>query len=140
MRAAALAAFLAPLAMLAGCGQSDQGGAGGDANQGKFAGLDGQILTWRKAILASDPLCKSQAEGEKCEGFEVACKAERALSADDQAKQVTARVVAVMTWTGFDPKFKHGQNGAQTVEFVKGASGWTRALHKPANPGTCADL
>lgn len=142
IRAAALAALLIPMAMLAGCSQggSAAGGAGGDGQDPRFAGLDAQILDWRKAIMASDPLCKSQAEGEKCEGFEVACKAERTITADDQAKGITARVVAAITWNGFDAKFKHGQNGSRTAEFAKSGSGWTRSDHKPVNMSTCADL
>ena len=94
----------------------------------------------RKAIIASDPLCRSQAEGEKCEGFEVACKAERTITPDDQAKGITARVVTVITWNGFDAKFKHGQNGSRAVEFAKGPAGWTRTDHPPVNMSTCADL
>jgi len=140
MRAAALAALMMmPVLTLGACSPSGPS-AGGAPDQGKFAGLDGQILTWRKAIIASDPLCKSQAEGEKCEGFEVACKAERTITADDQAKGITARVVTVITWNGFDAKFKHGQNGSRAVEFAKGPSGWTRTDHAPVNMSTCADL
>jgi hypothetical protein len=139
MRAAAVAALMIPMAILGGCSRPGQSTSSG-AEQGKFAGLDGQILSWRKAIIASDPLCKSQAEGEKCEGFEVACKAERTVTADDQAKGITARVVTVITWTGFDAKFKHAQNGSRAAEFAKGASGWTRADHAPVNMSTCADL
>lgn len=139
MRAAALAALIFPMTILAGCNQATPS-AGGAGDQGKFAGLDGEILTWRKAIIASDPLCKSQAEGEKCEGFEVACKAERTITPDDQAKGITARVVTVITWNGFDAKFKHGQNGSRAVEFAKGPSGWTRNDHAPVNMSTCADL
>ena len=135
MRAATLAALM----ILGGCSQSGSS-TGGGADQGKFAGLDGEILNWRKAIIASDPLCRSQAEGEKCVGFEVACKAERTVTADDQAKGITARVVTVITWNGFDSKFKHAQNGSRTVEFAKGRSGWTRSDHAPVNMSTCADL
>ena len=139
IRAAALAALMTmPVLMLGACSPSSPSPAGGD--KGKFAGLDGEILNWRKAIIASDPLCRSQAEGEKCEGFEVACKAERTITPDDQAKGITARVVTVITWNGFDSKFKHGQNGSRAVEFAKGPAGWTRTDHPPVNMGTCADL
>lgn len=139
MRAAAVAALMISLAGLGGCSQAGKS-TGGGAEQGKFAGLDGEILNWRKAIIASDPLCRSQAEGEKCEGFEVACKAERTVTADDQAKGITARVVTVITWNGFDAKFRHAQNGLRAVEFAKGPSGWTRVEHAPVNMSTCADL
>jgi hypothetical protein len=132
-RAAALAALL----ILGGCEKpAPAGGASGD----KFAGLDGAILQWRQDIIAADPLCKATAEDQKCSGFEVACKAERTVTAADQAKGVTARVVGLLTWTGFDPKFKQSQSASLTAEFSKTAQGWTRASHGPVNPQSCADL
>jgi hypothetical protein len=131
-RAAAIAALL----ILGGCNQAHQSGKAGD----KFAGLDAEILKWRTEIMASDPLCKSRAEGEKCESFEVACKAERTISPADQAKGATARVVAAMTWNGFDPKFRHSQSGVRAAQFDKSASGWTRTDHRPVNMSSCADL
>ena len=137
MRAAALAALLSMGAAIGACSPS---GHSGQAGQDRFAGLDQQEQTWRQDIMAADPLCKSQAEGEKCQGFEVTCKAERTVTAQDQAKGITARVVAAMTWNGFDPKFKHGQSGMRAAEFVKGPAGWTRSEHKPVNPESCADL
>jgi len=135
--AAALAALTTSVALCA-CSPSTPAGEGGE--QAKFAGLDQQILAWRKDIMAGDPLCRSQAEGEKCESFEVACKAERSLSAQDQAGGVTARVVAAMSWNGFDPKFRHAQSGMRAAEFARGKAGWMRADHAPVNPQTCADL
>lgn len=135
--AAALAALMTTAALSA-C--SPSGPASGGGEQGKFAGFDQQEMKWRQDILADDPLCKSQAEGEKCQGFEVTCKAERDLSAEDQANGVTARVVAAMTWNGFDAKFKHAQSGMRAAEFAKGKAGWTRTDHKPVNPESCADL
>lgn len=131
-RVAAIAALL----ILGGCSQAGQSGKPAD----KFAGLDAEILKWRTDIIAGDALCKSQAEGEKCESFEVACKAERTITPAEQAKGITARVVAAMTWNGFDPKFKHAQSGVRAVEFDKSASGWTRTDHPPVNMSTCADL
>jgi hypothetical protein len=136
--AAALAALMTSAA-LGACSPSGSDSAGG-GEQGKFAGIDQQIQQWRKDIMASDALCHSQAEGEKCAGFEVACKAEREVTPADQAAGVTAHVVAAMTWNGFDDKFKHAQSGMRAVEFTKGKTGWTRADHKPVNPSTCADL
>jgi hypothetical protein len=135
--AAACAALMTTAAL---CACSPSGSASGGGEQGKFAGLDQQEVKWRQDILAADPLCKSQAEGEKCQGFEVTCKAERNLTPDDQANGVTARVVAAMTWNGFDPKFKHAQSGMRAAEFAKGKAGWTRSDHKPVNPESCADL
>jgi hypothetical protein len=106
----------------------------------KFAGLDGQILTWRQEILKGDKLCQSQAEGQKCEGFEVVCKAERAVTPDDQAKGVTAKVVAALNWNGFDPKFKQSQRATAAALFTRANGAWTRAEHPPVNLSTCADL
>ncbi len=136
-RVAALAALSILGGVLGGCSPASKT-AGGSAD--KFAGLDGEILTWRKEILAGDPLCKSQVEGQKCDTFEVACKAERTVTPDDQAKGISARVVTAMTWNGFDAKFQHAQSGSRTAEFVKGGTGWTRAEHGPVNMTSCADL
>ena len=131
MRVAALAALL----ILGGCGQAGQTG-GGD----RFAGLDSEILTWRTQIIAADPLCKSQAQGQACQSFEVACKAERTVTPADQARGITARVVAAITFEGWDPKLKQAQAGSRAVEFAKTASGWTRTDHPPVNMSSCADL
>ncbi len=132
-RAAVLSAFM----MLAACSQASQpGGKAAD----KFAGLDGEILKWRSQILAADPLCKSQGQDQKCQSFEVACKAERNLTPQDQAKGVTAHVVAAMSWSGWDPKLKQPQSGSRAVEFTRDAAGWTRADHAPVNMESCADL
>ena len=143
-RTAALAAILilagAPLSACSPSGQAGGGGAGAGAASAKFAGLDGEILKWRGEIIAADPLCKQTSAEQKCQGFDVACKAERTVSADDTAKGIVSRVVVSMTWTGFDPKFNQAQNGSRAAEFVKGASGWTRTDHKPVNMSTCGDL
>ncbi len=141
MRPAVLAALLILAGSLGGCGGGKAAG-GGDAaaTPAKFAGLDGEILKWRGEIIAQDPLCKETAADQKCQGFDVACKAERTVTADDTAKAIVSRVVVSITWTGFDPKFSHAQNGSRAAEFAKGASGWTRTDHKPVNMNTCADL
>lgn len=130
-RAAALAALL----MLGACSQADKA-----VSTDKFAGLDTEVLTWRQAILKNDKLCQSQAEGEKCVGFEVTCKAERTITPDDQAKGVTAKVVAALTWNGFDAKFKQAQTGQATALFTRAKGAWTRADYTSVNPSTCADL
>jgi hypothetical protein len=129
------AAALAVLLMLGACGQAEK-----SAGDDKFAGLDGEMLSWRKQILQTDKLCQSQAEGQKCEGFEVACKAERTITPDDQAKGVTAKVVAALTWNGFDSKFKQAQTGQATALFTRAKGAWTRADYTSVNPSTCADL
>jgi hypothetical protein len=140
-RAAALAALMMLAGATAACSPSGQSTAASGAGQDQqTAGLDQEILKWRKDIIATDPLCKSQADGEKCEAFEVSCKALRNPAPDDAAKGVTVRVVANITWNGFDPKFKHAQSGTRAAEFAKNATGWSRTDHKPVNPESCADL
>lgn len=130
------AAAIAALLMLSGCSQAEKSSTGQD----RFAGLDGAILKWRTDIVATDPLCKSQADDQKCQSFEVACKAERTVTPADQAQGITAHVVTAMTWNGWDPKLKQPQSGSGAAEFTKAASGWTRAAHAPVNMESCADL
>ncbi len=131
-----VAALLA-LLILGGCGGAPKGA--GDAG-GQFGGLDAEILKWRAEIVKSGRLCQSPTEGQKCTGFEVACKAERTVTPADQAKGITARVVAAMDWNGWDPRLKQAQAGAEAAEFIKGGAGWTRAVHAPVNMSSCADL
>src|SRR5258708_6866667 len=122
MRPAALAALLILGGALAGCspsGQATSGSGDAAATPAKFAGLDGEILKWRGEIIAQDPLCKQTAADQKCQGFDVACKAERTVTPDDTAKGIVSRVVVSITWTGFDPKFSHAQNGSRAAEFAK---------------------
>jgi hypothetical protein len=144
-RVAAVAALLIPALILggamAGCspsGSSVTSVAKGD--EGKFAGLDGEILKWRQEIIATNPLCQSKAADQKCEAFEVACKSERTVTPDEQAKGVVGHVVTMLTWNGFDPKFQHTQSGTQVAEFTKTAQGWTRASHKSVYMQTCGDM
>ena len=130
-------AAAAALSILGACGQtSPTGGPSPD----KYAGLDGEILNWRKEILAADPLCTSTVADQRCQSFEVACKAERPVTPADQAKGITVRVVTMITWNGFDPKFQHPQSGTQAAEFTKAASHWTRVRHGPVYMQTCGDL
>lgn len=131
------AAVLAALLILGACAPAKtDGGKSAD----KFAGLDAEILKWRTDIIATDKLCKSTEADKKCQSFEVACKAERELTAEDRSKGVTAHVVAAMVWEGWDPALRQVQSGARTVQFSKAAAGWTRADHAPVNTSSCADL
>lgn len=141
MRAATLVALLMFSSVAAGCspsGSSVTSVAKGD--EGKFQGLDDEILKWRKEIIATDPLCQSKVADQKCESFEVACKAERTLTPDEQAKGVVGHVVAMVAYNGFDPKFQHAQSGTQVAEFTKTKDGWTRAKHGPVYMQTCGDM
>jgi hypothetical protein len=139
IRAAALAALLILGSALGGCGPSASSGGASPAAD-KFAGLDGEILAWRKEIIAGDPLCKSQVADQKCDSFEVACKAERTVTPDEQSKGVTGHVVTMLTWNGFDLKFQHAQSGTQVAEFTRTAQGWSRAKHGAVYMQNCGDM
>lgn len=141
MRMAALAALLILGGAVGGCSPSGSSVTnGGQASDPRFAGLDNEILKWRKEIIATDPLCRGTAADQKCDSFEVACKAERTVTPAEQAQGVTGKVVAMIAWNGFDQKFKHPQSGTQVAEFTKSGSGWTRAPHKPVYMQSCGDM
>lgn len=127
-------ALVLGLLLVAGCSQQKPA----TAND-PFAGLDQAILTWKADISASDASCKPKAAGQKCEMFEVSCKAQRVITADEQAKGVTAKVVADMSWNGFD-KDGAPQSASAAALFEKANGAWTRAKYKPVNPESCADL
>jgi hypothetical protein len=136
-RAAAVAALL----ILGACGKgggaaTSTGGAVPDLN----ASLKPEMDKWRTEIVAADPLCKQTGADQKCKNFNVECKAARDLTSADTAKGVTNRVVAAMTFSGWDPKLKQNQDGSRTAEFDKTAAGWTRQEHAPVNMSSCADL
>ncbi len=141
IRAATLAALLIFGSALSGCGPNGSSVTSvTKGDEGKFSGLDGEILNWRKEIIATDPLCQSKVDDQKCESFEVACKAERTLTPDEQAKGVVGHVVAMVAYNGFDPKFQHAQSGTQVAEFTKTANGWTRAKHGAVYMQNCGDM
>lgn len=118
--------------LLAACGQSQT--KSGD----KFAGLSEEMRTWRVSILETSRLC--QDDQHKCEGFEVVCKGEHALTAADRSQGVTAHVVAAMRYAGYDPQMKQPQDGTVTAAFRKTEAGWTRIERAPVNLVTCGDL
>ncbi|MET0271768.1 MAG: hypothetical protein ABW360_02130, partial [Phenylobacterium sp.] len=60
----------------------------------RFAGLEAQILAWKNDVEANSPLCAAKVDGKGCESFDVACKAERAITPEEQARGVTAKLVA----------------------------------------------
>jgi hypothetical protein len=102
------------------------------------SGLDPQIVAWRDSIESSHPACRTKVEGKGCEGFEVTCKGARELTAADQSKGVTARVVSAMRFTGRMTDGSTGKAGSSFVEFTKTGGTWTRAEADPVNPTTCA--
>ena len=129
------AAAILSLLLLSGC--SGQPKAGGPADP--YAGLDEAIRAWKTEITVTDPSCRHAPAGGKCEMFDVSCKAQRTITPDDQAKGVTAKLVADMSWSGFDDKGAP-QPASAAALFTKAAGAWTRAETKPVNPVSCADL
>jgi hypothetical protein len=104
------------------------------AEDPQFAGLEAQILSWRGEVAKTSEVCT---QGGGCQDFEVACKAQRAITPDDAAKGVTAKVVVAMT---FNPKAEASKPGAAYAEFIKAKDAWTRVETKPVSPSTCADF
>lgn len=108
------------------------------ADTDPYAGLDDAIRAWKTDLSAGDPSCRSAPAGEKCEMFEVSCKAQRTITPDDQAKGVTAKLAAHMSWSGFDEKGGPEPHAA-TALFTKANGAWSRAATGALNPETCAD-
>jgi len=104
-----------------------------------YAGLDRAILAWKADIVAHDPSCRAPPAGQKCEMFEVSCKAQRTISPGERAAGVTARLVADMTWSGFDAKGA-ARTAAADALFEKVGGAWRRSAYGPVNPESCADL
>jgi hypothetical protein len=103
--------------------------------EGKFAGLEPQIVAWRDAIEAESPHCKVKAEGGKgCQDFAVACKRERAITPEEQARGVTAKLVAAVT---FNSRAADAKPGSAFAEFTRANGAWTRTETGPVNMGTC---
>lgn len=130
----ALAVF--SLLLVAAC----NGGSGKTQSNDPYAGLSPEILKWRAELEASHPACKSKIEGKGCEGFEVTCKGARDLTPADQAKGVSAKVVASMRFSGRMPDGSTGKLGSGFAEFDKTGAGWVRNDTAPVNPTTCASL
>ena len=128
------AALMLGLLLVAGCsGQKSSGAAD------PYAGLDDAIRGWKTEVSTGDASCRRAPTGSKCEMFEVSCKAQRTITPEDQAKGVTAKLVADMSWSGFDDKGAPTPASAAAL-FTKAAGTWARASYKPVNPETCADL
>jgi hypothetical protein len=129
------AALLTGLLLLGGCSGQKTAGPSNDP----YAGLDEAIRSWKTAVAASDVSCKRAPAGAKCEMFDISCKAQRTITAADQAKGVTAKLVADMSWSGYDDKGAPEPASAAAL-FEKAHGVWTRAETKPVDPVGCADL
>ena len=119
---------------LAACGGSETASSSGAAGGDKFAGLDAEIQTWRNDIRQSHKLCT----GTTCQDFQITCKGERELAADDAAKGITARIVSAMTFNAVGEAEGDLKPGSSFVEFIKTGDAWTREETKPVNLSTCA--
>jgi hypothetical protein len=129
-----LAGLALALLLLEGCSGGNKA-----ASTDPYAGLDEAIKGWKAELAATEVSCKRAPAGEKCDTFEVACKAQRTITPQDQGKGVTAKLVADMTWSGFDDKGAPQPSSAAAL-FEKANGTWTRLPTKPVNPDTCADL
>jgi len=125
-------AGLAVLLLVAGCSQAVK-------STDPYAGLDAAIRAWKTTLAASEISCKRAPPGERCDTFEVACKAQRAITPQEQASGVSAKLVADMTWSGFDDKGAP-QPASAVALFEKANGAWARSPAKPVNPDSCADL
>jgi hypothetical protein len=123
--------------VLAACGASGGGGGSNPNEDPRFAGLDQQIATWRTEIEKSNEACAA-AGGKGCQDFQVACKAEREITPADQAKGVTAKLVAAMTFNSQGDTADDLKPGSAFAEFAKAGEAWTRSEATPVNLGTCA--
>ena len=131
----ALAATLA-LTGLGAC--SPKAPAGSEA--AKYAGLEVAIRDWHAAIDAAPEKCPAKDGAKGCQTFEVACKAERPITPDEAAKGVSAKIVAAMSWEGWDPKRGEYQPGSDFAEFTKSGGAWSRQTTGPVNLATCAGV
>lgn len=129
------AAAILSLAVLGACSSGGDAASSGSGEDPRFAGLDQQILAWRTDIEASNPACATKTDGTGCESFQVTCKAERTITPEEQAKGVTAKLVAAMTFTG---KGVDGKPGSAFAEFAKAGETWTRTETSSVNLSTCA--
>lgn len=118
---------------LSACSEGSETAQGGD----KYAGLDQAIKGWHAQIKSDPQQCVAKDDGNGCQGFEVACKGERELAAEDQAKGVAAKIVVAMSWEGWDPAREEYRTASSFAEFNKIGDEWTRSATGPVNLATC---
>ncbi len=120
--------------VLGGCQAGSETASSGD----KYAGLDGAIRDWHANIKTSNKVCSAGTDAQACQGFEVACKGERPVTTDDEAKGVTARVIAAMSWQARADAEAEYKPASGVAEFTKVGGEWKRADTSPVNLSTCA--
>lgn len=132
-----LAASLAVLSLTACSKPAGTAAVGSDP----YAGLEREIVSWRNHIEASHPACAVKTDGKGCEGFQVTCKAQQEITADETAKGVVAQVIAAMTFNGrAGADGASGKPGSSFSIFTRTAEGWTRTDAPPVNLSTCAPV
>ena len=120
------------LLVLGACSQ--QAGDTASADQGKFAGLEPQIVAWRTAIEAESPVCTAKTDSRGCQGFAVTCKRERPVTPEEAAHGVSARLVAAMTYSS---RAADARPGSAVAEFTRTNGAWSRAPAEAVNMATC---
>ena len=128
-----LVAALAALA-LAGCSKPDDASTSTDP----YAGLEREFLNWRSDIEATHRSCRFKVDNKGCEAFQITCKAQQEITADETARGITAQIIAAMTFTGRDGDGSGGSPGSSFAIFSKAAGAWTRVDASPVNLSTCA--
>lgn len=132
-----LAAGLAAV-MLTACSKPSATAVAGDD---PYAGLETQIVSWRNHIEATHPACAVKTDFKGCESFQVTCKAQQEITADETAKGIIAQVIAAMTFNGrAGADGASGKPGSAFSVFSRTANGWTRADAQPVNLTTCAPV
>ncbi|HEV2530776.1 hypothetical protein [Phenylobacterium sp.] len=129
------AALMLGLLLVGGCSGQPKSTASSDP----YAGLDDAIRSWKTEVAASDISCKRAPAGSKCEMFDISCKAQRTITPQDQAKGVTAKLVADMSWSGYDDKGAPTPASAAAL-FTRAKGVWARTQTKAVDPVGCADL
>jgi hypothetical protein len=135
LRRLVVAAAGLALMMVAACSPKTES-AGAD----KYVGLDEAIKAWHAEISAAPDRCPAKDGGAGCQTFEVACKAESPITPAESAKGVSAKIVAAMSWEGWNPKQGEYQPGSDFAEFSKAAGKWSRQATGPLNLSTCAKV
>lgn len=134
---AGLALALVALALVAGCGSPEPKGAAASGHDRRAAGLDLAIRAWRAEIVRTDAACQDARPGKGCQGFEIACKAERAIAPSEKARGVTMKVVAGMRWSAWDQRRGEQMPVARFVLFTKTGEAWSRGERLNGNLATC---
>jgi hypothetical protein len=102
-----------------------------------YEGLDAAITDWRGEIVKSPACAKAPEGGKGCQAFEVGCKVEAPLTPKD--KGVTAKIVAAMSWSAWNPARGDYDPASGMASFAKTDGRWARRdLPGPVNLSTCA--